>query len=68
MHLEKQLWKVYELKEGAYEMNFNLIKRKFDIKAVVIFYGQVSQRLLISISRQYIKWATVDLVGDQLSM
>jgi hypothetical protein len=23
----------YELKEGAYEMNFNLIKRKFDIKA-----------------------------------
>jgi hypothetical protein len=22
----------YELKEGAYEMNFNFIKRKFDIK------------------------------------
>jgi hypothetical protein len=23
----------YELKEGSYEMNFNLIKRKFDIKS-----------------------------------
>jgi hypothetical protein len=35
------LWKTtltgrYELKEGAYEMNFNLIKRKFDIKSGVI--------------------------------
>jgi hypothetical protein len=31
------LWKTsltgYELKEGSYEMNFNLIKRKFDIKS-----------------------------------
>jgi hypothetical protein len=36
-------------------MNFNLIKRKFDIKVVVIFYGLGNQRLLTLISQQSIK-------------
>jgi hypothetical protein len=41
--LEKQFGTI-RVKEGSYEMNFNLIKRKFDIKKVVIFYGLGNQR------------------------
>jgi hypothetical protein len=43
----------YELKEGAYEMNFNLIKRKFDIKVVVIFYGREPTAADINITAVY---------------
>jgi hypothetical protein len=45
----------YELKEGSYEMNFNLIKRKFDIKSgsYILWTGEPTEAKLIS--RQSIK-------------
>jgi hypothetical protein len=45
----------YELKEGSYEMNFNLIKRKFDIKSgsYILWTGEPTAAELIS--RQSIK-------------
>jgi hypothetical protein len=59
----------YELKEGAYEMNFNFIKRKFDIKMVVTFYGLASLLRRMSILLLSIKnlAAPIDLVNDQLT-
>ena len=45
----------YELNEGSYEMNFNLIKRKFDIKKEVIFFGQANLQQLTSILLLFIK-------------
>jgi hypothetical protein len=45
----------YELKEGSYEMNFNLIKRKFDIKSGSYILWTGNQRKPKLISRQSIK-------------
>jgi hypothetical protein len=45
----------YELKEGAYEMNFNFIKRKFDIKDGSYIHGPVNLPLQTSILLQFIK-------------
>jgi hypothetical protein len=44
----------YELKEGSYEMNFNLIKRKFDIKSgsYILWTGEPTAEI---ISQQSIK-------------
>jgi hypothetical protein len=45
----------YELKEGAYEMNFNFIKRKFDIKDGSYIPWTGSLPLQTSILLQFIK-------------
>lgn len=59
----------YELKEGSYEMNFNLIKRKFDIKSgsYILWTGEPTAAD-ISITAVYKNEAApIDLVGDQLA-
>jgi hypothetical protein len=43
----------YELSEGSYEMNFNTIKRKFDIKKAVIFSGLETYNMDINITAVY---------------
>lgn len=58
----------YELKEGAYEMNFNFIKRKFDIKtgSYILWTGEPTSAE-ISITAVYKNLAApIDLVNDQL--
>jgi hypothetical protein len=49
-------------------MNFNFIKRKFDIKMVVTFYGLASLLRRMSILLLSIKFSgSIDLVNDQLT-
>jgi hypothetical protein len=58
----------YEFTEGTYEMTFNLIKRKFDIKegSYILWTGEPRQAD-ISITAVYKTEAPpIDLVGDQL--
>ena len=58
----------YELKEGSYEMNFNSIKRKFDIKSgsYILWTGEPTTAN-ISITAIYKTEAPpIDLVNDQL--
>jgi hypothetical protein len=56
----------YELSEGSYEMNFNAIKRKFDIKgSYILWTGELQRR--ISILLQFTKQKLpLDLINDQL--
>ena len=59
----------YELKEGAYEMNFNFIKRKFDIKSgsYILWTGEPTSAD-ISITAVYKNQAApIDLIDDQLA-
>ncbi|MGV8945622.1 MAG: translocation/assembly module TamB domain-containing protein [Lutibacter sp.] len=59
----------YELKEGSYEMNFNLIKRKFDIKSgsYILWTGEPTTAD-ISVTAVYKNEAApIDLVDDQLA-
>ncbi|WP_367752684.1 translocation/assembly module TamB domain-containing protein [Flavobacterium sp. WC2430] len=59
----------YELKEGAYEMNFNFIKRKFDIKSgsYILWTGEPTSAD-INITAVYKNQAApIDLIDDQLT-
>jgi hypothetical protein len=65
---ENNTYGTIRAKEGAYEMNFNFIKRKFDIKMVVTFYGLASLLRRMSILLLSIKFSgSIDLVNDQLT-
>ncbi|RDI56175.1 translocation/assembly module TamB [Flavobacterium glaciei] len=58
----------YELSEGSYEMNFNSIKRKFDIKpgSYILWTGEPTSAD-ISITAIYkTEAAPIDLINDQL--
>jgi hypothetical protein len=58
----------YELSEGSYEMNFNAIKRKFDIKpgSYILWTGEPTSAD-ISITAIYkTEAAPIDLINDQL--
>ncbi|TDE02720.1 translocation/assembly module TamB domain-containing protein [Flavobacterium sandaracinum] len=58
----------YELSEGSYEMNFNSIKRKFDIKSgsYILWTGEPTTAD-ISITAIYkTEAAPIDLINDQL--
>ncbi|HBI02009.1 MAG TPA: hypothetical protein DDY18_10350 [Flavobacterium sp.] len=58
----------YEFTEGSYEMNFNLIKRKFDIKSgsYILWTGEPTSAN-ISITAVYkTETSPLDLVSDQL--
>jgi hypothetical protein len=58
----------YELSEGSYEMNFNSVKRKFDIKpgSYILWTGEPATAD-ISITAIYkTEAAPIDLVNDQL--
>jgi hypothetical protein len=58
----------YELTEGAYEMNFNLIKRKFDIKkgSYILWTGEPTAADINITAVYKNEAAPIDLVGDQL--
>jgi hypothetical protein len=59
----------YELEEGSYEMSFNLVKRKFDIKrgSYILWTGEPT-KADISITAVYkISTAPIDLLNNQLS-
>ncbi|NGY37176.1 translocation/assembly module TamB [Flavobacterium sp. XN-5] len=59
----------YELKEGAYEMNFNLIKRKFDIKSgsYILWTGEPTAADINITAVYKNEAAPIDLVDDQLA-
>jgi hypothetical protein len=59
----------YELKEGTYEMNFNLIKRKFDIKSgsYILWTGEPTAADINITAVYKNEAAPIDLVGDQLA-
>src|SRR5690606_26089062 len=59
----------YEFTGGAYEMNFNLIKRKFDIQpgSYILWTGEPTSAN-ISITAVYnVEASPIDLVSDQLT-
>ncbi|CAM3096715.1 translocation/assembly module TamB domain-containing protein [Flavobacterium frigoris] len=58
----------YELKEGSYEMNFNLIKRKFNIKSgsYILWTGEPTAADINITAVYKNEAAPIDLVGDQL--
>jgi hypothetical protein len=66
--LEKRAGR-YELKEGSYEMNFNLIKRKFDIKSgsYILWTGEPTEAEINITAVYKNEAAPIDLVGDQLA-
>ena len=59
----------YELKEGAYEMNFNMIKRKFDIKSgsYILWMGEPTEADINITAVYKNEAAPIDLVDDQLA-
>ncbi len=58
----------YEVVEGTYEMNFNLIKRKFDIKkgGYILWTGEPTSADINITAIYKSKTAPIDLVNDQL--
>ncbi|MBE0392909.1 translocation/assembly module TamB domain-containing protein [Flavobacterium sp. PL002] len=58
----------YELNEGAYEMNFNFIKRKFDIKngSYILWTGEPTSADINITAVYKNEAAPLDLVDDQL--
>ncbi len=58
----------YEFTEGAYEMSFNLIRRKFDIKpgSYLIWNGEPTSANIDITAIYEIETAPIDLLGDQL--
>ncbi|MBP6180585.1 translocation/assembly module TamB domain-containing protein [Flavobacterium sp.] len=58
----------YELFEGSYEMNFNSIKRKFDIKkgSYILWTGEPTTANISIIAIYKTEAAPIDLVNDQL--
>ncbi|UPT70361.1 MAG: translocation/assembly module TamB [Flavobacterium sp. JAD_PAG50586_2] len=59
----------YELSEGSYEMSFNLIKRKFDIKSgsYLLWTGEPTSAEINITAIYKIETAPIDLLNDQLS-
>ena len=58
----------YELSEGSYEMNFNAIKRKFDIKegSFILWTGEPTMADINITAIYKTEAAPIDLVSDQL--
>lgn len=58
----------YELTEGSYEMNFNLIKRKFDIKkgSYLLWTGEPTSADINITAVYKIETAPIDLLNNQL--
>ncbi len=58
----------YEVTEGAYEMSFNLIRRKFDIKpgSYLIWNGEPTSANIDITAIYEVETAPIDLLGDQL--
>lgn len=58
----------YEFTEGSYEMNFNLIKRKFDIKkgSYLLWTGEPTSADMNITAVYKSETAPIDLVNDQL--
>ncbi|HEX9979733.1 MAG TPA: translocation/assembly module TamB domain-containing protein [Flavobacterium sp.] len=58
----------YEFTEGAYEMTFNLIKRKFDIKpgSFIIWNGEPTAANINITAIYHVEAPPIDLVDDQL--
>lgn len=59
----------YELEEGSYEMSFNLVKRKFDIKrgSYILWTGEPTTADINITAVYKISTAPIDLLNDQLS-
>ncbi|UQD56755.1 translocation/assembly module TamB [Flavobacterium sp. K5-23] len=59
----------YELREGAYEMNFNFIKRKFDIKSgsYILWTGEPTSADIKITAVYKNQAAPIDLIDDQLA-
>lgn len=59
----------YEFTGGAYEMNFNLIKRRFDIKpgSYILWTGEPTTANVDITAIYKVKASPLDLVNDQLS-
>ncbi|WP_396157511.1 translocation/assembly module TamB domain-containing protein [Flavobacterium sp.] len=59
----------YELEEGTYEMSFNLIKRKFDIKkgSYILWTGEPTTADMSIIALYKTQAAPLDLLNNQLS-
>ncbi|SCY08435.1 translocation/assembly module TamB domain-containing protein [Flavobacterium caeni] len=59
----------YEFSEGAYQMTFNLIKRKFDIKpgSYILWTGEPTQADVNITAIYKSNTAPIDLVDDQLA-
>ena len=58
----------YEFTEGAYEMNFNAIRRKFDIQkgSYIIWNGEPTMANLNITAIYKVETAPIDLLGNQL--
>ena len=58
----------YEFTEGSYDMTFNLLKRKFDIKegSYIVWTGEPTQADINITAVYKTNAAPIDLVGDQL--
>ncbi|MDR7209507.1 translocation/assembly module TamB domain-containing protein [Flavobacterium piscis] len=59
----------YEFSEGAYEMNFNMIRRKFDIQkgSYIIWNGEPTMATLNITAIYEVETAPIDLLGNQLA-
>ncbi|TDO70013.1 uncharacterized protein DUF490 [Flavobacterium chryseum] len=60
----------YEFSEGAYEMNFNMIRRKFDIQkgSYIIWNGEPTMATLNITAIYKVETAPIDLLGNQLAV
>jgi hypothetical protein len=58
----------YEFSEGAYEMNFNMIRRKFDIQkgSYIVWNGEPTMATLNIKAVYEVNSAPIDLLGNQL--
>ncbi|MCV9926589.1 translocation/assembly module TamB domain-containing protein [Flavobacterium sp. LS1R49] len=58
----------YEFSEGAYEMSFNMIKRKFDIQkgSYIVWNGEPTMANLNLTAIYKVNTAPIDLLGNQL--
>ncbi|MEO5776045.1 MAG: translocation/assembly module TamB domain-containing protein [Flavobacterium sp.] len=59
----------YELEEGSYEMNFNLVKRKFDIKkgSYILWTGEPTKADINITAIYKVNASPIDLLDNQLS-
>ncbi|MEO8532164.1 MAG: translocation/assembly module TamB domain-containing protein [Flavobacterium sp.] len=59
----------YEFTDGAYEMNFNAIRRKFDIQkgSSIVWNGEPTMATLNITAIYKVNTAPIDLLGNQLS-
>ncbi|WP_445452182.1 translocation/assembly module TamB domain-containing protein [Flavobacterium sp. 25HG05S-40] len=60
----------YELSEGSYEMSFNLVKRKFDIKkgSYILWTGEPTSADINITAIYKVATAPIDLLDNQLSL